>query len=166
MGAGILPVAVHQGQLYFLFGQEHDTRDWSDFGGGKQLNETPHQNAIREGCEELCGFLGSKAEIGRLIQTRTVLKVAVDGYTTFLVHVPFDPHLPFYFNNHFKFIKTNLPGQVGKGGLFEKSHVHWFSLNHLMTTDIKFRPFYRRVLTAVIHQLPNMKFLVKLPTGL
>jgi len=163
MGAGILPVAVHQGQLYFLFGQEHDTRDWSDFGGGKQHNESPFQNAIREACEELNGFLGSKAEIGRLIQTRTVLKVTVDGYTTFLVHVPFDPHLPFYFNNHHKFIKTHLPAQIGKDGLFEKSHVDWFSLEYIKSAGVKFRPFYKRVIAEVLHQLPNMKFLVKLP---
>ena len=34
MGAGVLPVAIHQGVLYFLFGEEADEHKWIDFGGG------------------------------------------------------------------------------------------------------------------------------------
>jgi 8-oxo-dGTP pyrophosphatase MutT (NUDIX family) len=155
MGAGILPVAIHQGQLYFLFGQEHDTRDWSDFGGGQQGSETPLQNAVREACEELNGFLGCKSDLVRLIHQKTVLKVTVETYVTYVVHIPFDQNLPVYFNNHHKFIKTHLPKQIGTDGLFEKSTIRWFSIPELRRQRKIFRPFYRRVLDAVLQQVPT-----------
>ena len=61
MGAGILPTSIHRGKLYFLFGKENkyaDTPGFSDIGGGQDGNETFLQCAIREGTEELTGFLG------------------------------------------------------------------------------------------------------------
>ena len=44
MGGGILPCTIHNNKLLFLFGKENkyaDTPGWSDFGGGKDGNETP-----------------------------------------------------------------------------------------------------------------------------
>ena len=66
MGAGILPTCIHNGNLYFLFGKENkynDTPGWSDFGGGTDKNESYLDTAIREGTEELTGFLGLKKEL-------------------------------------------------------------------------------------------------------
>ena len=48
MGAGVLPVAIHQGQLYFLFGEEFEEHKWIDFGGGANEGESLLQNAVRE----------------------------------------------------------------------------------------------------------------------
>ena len=65
MGAGILPVALHHDKIFFLFGKENknaDTPGWSDFGGGKEKGERPLTTAIREGYEELSGFLGSNCK--------------------------------------------------------------------------------------------------------
>ena len=31
MGGGILPVALHKGKLYFLFGKEVSDGQWGDF---------------------------------------------------------------------------------------------------------------------------------------
>ena len=63
MGAGILPTTLINGKLHFLFGKENKYEDsahgFSDFGGGTDDNETFMQTAIREGGEELTGFLGS-----------------------------------------------------------------------------------------------------------
>jgi len=50
---------------YFLFARERinnnpacsDRGLWSDFGGSRDKGETLKNCAIREGCEELCGFL-------------------------------------------------------------------------------------------------------------
>ena len=54
MGGGILPVALHDGELHFLLGLEQTKRGgWSDFGGAREGRETPRQTAIREGAEEL-----------------------------------------------------------------------------------------------------------------
>lgn len=57
MGGGIIPVATDGVKVYFLFGKEVEDGKWSDFGGGREKIETPFQTAVREGGEELCGFL-------------------------------------------------------------------------------------------------------------
>ena len=37
MGGGILPIAVYQNKVYFLFGRENNSkREWSDFGGSER----------------------------------------------------------------------------------------------------------------------------------
>ena len=62
VGSSILPSCVHKGILYFLFGKENeldDTPGWADFGGGHEDGETHFDTALREGSEEINGFLGS-----------------------------------------------------------------------------------------------------------
>ena len=64
MGAGILPVTIFKGSILFLLGKERYNSDyWSDFGGSTIPKETIFQTAIREGYEELDGFLGNKEEL-------------------------------------------------------------------------------------------------------
>ena len=67
MGGGILPVAEHKGDFYFLFSRERlafsqdkDRGKWSDFGGSREGKETQYQTAIRECFEESNGILGNK----------------------------------------------------------------------------------------------------------
>ena len=146
MGAGVLPMAIHQGQLYFLFGEEFDEHKWIDFGGGAKNGESTLQNAVREGCEELNGFFGSCNEFKQLIKTNLVLKLNLETYTTFLVQVAYDPNLPFYFNNHHKFIKTHLPHLVGKNGLFEKRQIQWMTFKDMQQKRLHFRHYYRPML--------------------
>ena len=60
MGAGILPVSVHYGTLFLLFGKEKNGGLWSDFGGSrKDFYENDFNTAIREGSEELNGLFGT-----------------------------------------------------------------------------------------------------------
>ena len=146
MGAGVLPVALHQGQLYFLFGEEFDEHKWIDFGGGAKTGESTLQNAVREGCEELNGFFGSANEFKQRIKTNLLLKLNLETYTTFLVQVPYDPNLPFYFNNHHKFIKSHLPHLVGKNGLFEKRQVQWMTFREMDKKRAQFRHYYKPML--------------------
>jgi hypothetical protein len=146
MGAGVLPVAIHQGQLFFLFGEEFDEHKWIDFGGGAEKGESTLQNAVREGCEELNGFFGSANEFKQLIKTHLLLKLNLETYTTFIVQVAYDPNLPFYFNNHHKFIKTHLPHLVGKNGLFEKRQIRWMSLIDIQEKRSQFRHYYKGML--------------------
>jgi hypothetical protein len=146
MGAGVLPVAIYQGQPYFLFGEEFDEHKWIDFGGGAKTGEGPLQNAIREGCEELNGFFGSPVEFKHLIKTNLLAKLHLETYTTYLVQVPYDPNLPFYFNNHHKFIKSHLPHLVGKNGLFEKRQIQWMTLKDMAEKRLQFRHYYRPML--------------------
>lgn len=146
MGAGVLPVAIHQGQLYFLFGEEFDEHKWIDFGGGAKSGESTLQNAVREGCEELNGFFGSCNEFKQLIKTHLVLTLNLETYTTLIVQVAYDPNLPFYFNNHHKFIKTHLPHLVGKNGLFEKRQIQWMTYKDMQQKRLQFRHYYRPML--------------------
>ena len=63
MGAGVLPLALYKGTLFFLLGQERNNNLWCDFGGSTIKGEKPFKTAIREGCEELNGFLGDESEL-------------------------------------------------------------------------------------------------------
>ena len=67
MGAGILPVALHKGVLFLLMGQERKNNLWCDFGGTPNKKEKPFETAIREGGEELNGFLGINEELENTI---------------------------------------------------------------------------------------------------
>jgi len=149
MGAGVLPVSFYKGQLYFLFGEEFDEHKWIDFGGGAKSGESTLQNAIREGCEELDGFFGSENEFKQLIKNNLITKLSLETYTTFIVEVPYDPNLPFYFNNHHKFIKTHLPHLVGKNGLFEKRQIKWFTLDDIKRQRSRFRHYYKAMLDQI-----------------
>jgi len=65
-GSSILPVTIKNKKLYFLFGKEHTTDrspGFSDFGGGVEKGEDIFETAMREGGEELTGFLGDATEI-------------------------------------------------------------------------------------------------------
>ena len=76
MGGGILPVAIKNNQLYFLLGKENDMADtpgWADFGGGNENNETNYQAAIREGVEELNGFLGSVNKMKKMVRNNKII---------------------------------------------------------------------------------------------
>ena len=157
MGGGVLPVALHNGQLYFLFGEEQDEHKWIDFGGGANPGETLMQNVTRECCEELDGMLGSPNEIKQLIKNNLVLKLSLETYTTFIVHVTYDPNLPFYFNNHHKFIKAHLPHLVGKNGLFEKRQIKWMTMNDIIIKRAHFRHYYKAMLTSIME---NEAFLI------
>ena len=68
VAGSILPVALNEnGELCFLFGKENPMEDsakgYSDFGGRLEKGETPYEGALREGSEELTGFLGNKKQL-------------------------------------------------------------------------------------------------------
>ena len=67
VAASILPVCIHNRELYFLFGKENRLEDsakgWSDFGGRVENDESIYQGALREGAEEMTGFLGNEHEL-------------------------------------------------------------------------------------------------------
>ena len=152
MGGGILPVAMYNGQLFFLFGEEQDEHKWIDFGGGSKPGETLLQNVLRECYEELDGFLGSQAELKKLLKNNLLVKLSLETYTSFLVQIPYDHNLPFYFNNHHKFIHAQLPHLVGKKGLFEKRQIKWFTLDDIRKKQSTFRHYYKPMLDEIIEQ--------------
>ena len=158
MGGGVLPVALHQGQLFFLFGEEADEHKWIDFGGGAKPGESLLQNVTRECSEELDGFWGSPNEIKNLIKNNLLLKLSLaEKYTSFLVYVDYEPQLPFYFNNHHKFIKAHLPHLISKNGLFEKRQIKWMTLQEIQERRNQVRHYYRPMLEQIRAHEPFLK---------
>ena len=95
VAGSILPVTIHNNKLYFLFGKENPMEDsskgWSDFGGRVDSGETPFTAALREGCEELTGFLGGKDEIKKLIQKGGgTYKISHDTYHVHIFFIKFE----------------------------------------------------------------------------
>ena len=145
MGAGILPIAEFNGTIFFLFGLESYDKKWGDFGGSQIKQEITFKNAIREGYEEVNGFLGTKAEIERQVKNNFLAKLVKQDktYTSYLFKIQYDKTLPHYFNNHHKFMKTNFPDKINKNGFFEKSSMRWFTYNNLINEKHNFRYFGR-----------------------
>tara|TARA_Y100000817_G_C16543002_1_gene405336 strand:- start:72 stop:542 length:471 start_codon:yes stop_codon:yes gene_type:complete len=150
MGAGIIPVAFHKNKIFLLFGKEFEDGKWSDFGGGTEKNETPLKTAIREGCEELSGFLGCNAVLARRVKENKLLDLKVSTYHTYLFEIDYDTKLPIYYNNNFQFIRKNFPTALNMNGMFEKSEIRWFNINELRSNLNMFRPWYRNVIHAII----------------
>jgi hypothetical protein len=65
------------------------------------------------------------------------------------VQVPYEPNMPFYFNNHHKFVKARLPHLEGKNGLFEKKQIRWFSLQDIIDKRGQFRHYYKPMLDLI-----------------
>ena len=163
MGAGVLPVAFYKNKLYFLLGKENEYNDqgWSDFGGAKENNESDFETAIREGYEELNGFLGTKKAMKKMLESKLITTVNEQYYTSYLVKIEYNEKLPFYFNNHFKFIKNNLNHLIqGDNGMFEKQQIKWFTVDELKS-EKNYRNYYKKLITTIIKKtdkiLDNVK---------
>jgi hypothetical protein len=167
-GGGVIPVAMHDGQLYFLFGQENDVikdasknQDWGDFGGSAKPGESEMDTCVREGAEELNGFYGNKRDFRALLLKNQVLKLTYDTRVTHLMRVDYDERLPLYFNNNYRFIKetSNLRAIAAhpENGYFEKSHVRWFTLEDLKRERGAFREYFRNFLDMIAHRAPEIR---------
>ena len=156
-GGGILPFAIHNDKIYFLFSRERlvfnkhrDRGLYSDFGGSQEKNESPRQVAIREGNEESNGILG---DMKKLIK-KSPKYIGDDTYRIYLVPIPFDKTLPSKFNKEFKRIYTHFPNRVEiDNGLYEKDKLRWIELKKLIKNIKIFRPWYKKY----IYQLTRVK---------
>ena len=99
MGAGVLPVALYKGTLFLLLGQERHNNLWCDFGGGQHKGEKPYKTAIREGTEELNGFLGDENDFETTVNNNFILSISFDRYTSYIFRTTYDKKLPQYFRN-------------------------------------------------------------------
>ena len=160
MGAGVLPVTIMKGTIFFLLGQEKSSRYWSDFGGSSNTYESVYETAIREGYEELDGFFGTKSDFETIVSNNLIEQYFTKRYTTFLFYVK--PQLllplPYYFNNHHKFITSEV-NFVKKehDGLFEKTNIKLFNKADLLKNYNDIRPFYKDIVDDLL-ELQNEKF--------
>ena len=168
----MIPVALHDGKLYFLFGQENDgikdaskNQDWGDFGGSAKPGESEMDTCVREGAEELNGFFGNKRDFRALLLKNQVLKLTYDTRVTHLMRADYDERLPFYFNNNYRFIKetSNLRAIAAhpENGYFEKSHVRWFTLEDLKRERGAFREYFRNFLDMIQYRAPEIRRLMQ-----
>ena len=164
MGAGILPVALHNHTYYFLFSKEYQTKgnkiDWRDFGGTSEKNETIKETAIREAWEESDGFLGNKQNIKRLINNH-ICTIKTQTYFIYVVPIKYDKTLPQRFKKKFDMVKAKYPEKIAKKGFYEKEKLKWIKLEHLLKHMDKFQPWYKKIVIKLHKTFMNKKFLDK-----
>jgi len=167
MGAGILPTAIYKNKLYFLFGKENkyaDTPGFSDFGGGTEKSESYLQTAIREGGEELTGFLGSDEDLSKMLKKRGTYNINNDGdYRMHIFCMNYDEALPRYYNNNQCFLQKRLdPEIIKKTKIFEKAEIRWFCVDELLARKKEFRSYFQKIVEKIVAQQAKIfKFIQK-----
>jgi 8-oxo-dGTP pyrophosphatase MutT (NUDIX family) len=167
MGAGILPTTIHNNKLYFLFGKEGKFEDsapgFSDFGGGTDNNESFLETAIREGGEELTGFLGSDQDVKKMLTRHGNYTIDhnSDGHKPYRTHIfPFvyDEYLPYYYNNNQRFLQKRLPENVFKTTkIFEKAEIRWICVDDLKKMIPHFRFWFKDTINKIINEKESIK---------
>lgn len=158
-GGGILPVAIKNNKMYFLFGLENeldDTPGWADFGGGSEVGETSFDTAIREGGEEINGMLGYGDKLRKRVKQNKLVNVTFKTYTSYLFKMDYDENLPTYYKNNYEFFSKYLPHIKAKldNGLLEKAKIRWFTIDDLKKEKKSFRNFYQNIVELLIKQTP------------
>jgi hypothetical protein len=167
MGAGILPTTIFKNKLYFLFGRENKYEDtapgFSDFGGGTDNNETYMETAIREGGEELTGFLGSDLELKKMLERHGTYQIdnKTPSGSIYRIHIfpmAYDPLLPFYYNNNQRFIQKRLdPAVIKKTKIFEKEEIRWMCIDELKKMKPEFRFFFRPTIDRIYKEKESIR---------
>jgi len=171
VGASVLPACIHKGKLYFLFGKENslaDTPGWADFGGGVDAGENIIESAMREGGEELTGFLGGEKEMRALIRKNGgYLPMSYDTYHIHLFCLPYEPLLVHYYNLNHEFLWKRMNKQfLTDTKLFEKIEIRWFSIDEMRRNRGKFRNFYRNIVDMLLTKEKEIRaFLKKCGSG-
>jgi hypothetical protein len=150
-GGGILPATIHNNVLLFLLGKEHKYCDtplkFSDFGGGQDGSELPKETAIREGTEELTGFLGNEEEMKKRLTPENMIPIKVNEYVVHVIPLEYDPQLVFYYNNNQAFLQKKLdPEFIKESKFFEKAEIQWFSLEQMKKNKKMLRKFFLKTL--------------------
>ena len=172
MGAGILPTTILNGKLHFLFGKENKHEDsapgFSDFGGGTDNKETFLQTAVREGGEELTGFLGSGNVVKKMLSKHGTYNIDYKSnpHNTYRMHIfpmEYNPFLELYYNNTQKFIQSHLDSSVIKQTkIFEKEEIRWICIDDLDKMKPEFRFYFVNIVEMLIKQQKEIeKFVVR-----
>jgi len=165
MGAGILPTTIYKGKLYFLLGKENkyekNEPGWSDFGGGTDNNESFLQTALREGSEELTGFLGDKNELRKILSKGTY-DIDNERYKIFIFPLEYDPQLPYYYNKNHRFIENYLDKEIIKTTkIFEKSEIKWICIDDLNKMRSKLRCFFNNTVDKLLNERKEIYDFIK-----
>jgi hypothetical protein len=172
MGAGILPTTIKNGKLHFLFGKENkfekSAPGFSDFGGGPEKDETQLDTAIREGGEELTGFLGTDDQLRKMLTASGTYTIDLQNgaYRTHIFYMKYDPYLEKYYNNNQKFIQKRLDLTVIKTSkIFEKAEIRWICIDDLEKMRPKFRHFFTPIVDKILSNRDAIETLIKSTNG-
>lgn len=162
MGAGILPTSLVNGKVYFLFGKENkyaDTPGFSDFGGGTENGESYLDTAVREGGEELTGFLGSDDELKKMMNRGTfIIDYKPSNYVMHIIPFDYDTSLVHYYNNNQKFLQKRLdPEVIKKSKIFEKAEIKWICVDDLHKMRPQFRSYFQNVVDLILDDKDKIK---------
>ena len=165
MGAGILPITIYDNKIYLLFGKEREidkTPGWSDFAGGQDNNESQFETALREGTEELTGFLGSEKDLKKMLKKCGTYNVDWKTYRTHIFPMKYDELLPYYYNNNQRFLQKRLnPKIIEDSKIFEKEEIKWIPIDDLKKMRKKFRSFYQNIVDILYDDRENIKKFVR-----
>jgi len=166
MGAGILPTCIYNNKLYFLFGKENkyaDTPGFAEFGGGNDNKESHFETAVREGTEELTGFLGSEEELKKMLKKYGTYNIDWKGsYRTHIFPMHYDQYLPHYYNNNQRFLQRKLdPKLIKDSKIFEKAEIKWFCVDDLMKQKKEFRSYYQNIVDMIYAQREQIYLFIK-----
>ena len=166
-GSSILPACFCKGKLYFLFGKENPKEDsakgFSDFGGKVEATESVYKGALREGGEELTGFLGDEVTLEKHIRKNGgVYKLQHNDYHIHIFHLQYDPKLPMYYNQNHRFLWDRMDRDLlNRTKLFEKIEIQWFSIQNMKSRIREFRSFYQDIVREIIrHEKHIRRFLL------
>ena len=163
VAASLLPVCIYNRELYFLFGKENSLEDsakgWSDFGGRVENNESIYQGALREGAEEMTGFLGNEHDLKKRIRNSGGYhRISHNKYHVHLFHLPYEPKLVEYYNYNHKFLWDRMNHTLlNKTMLFEKIELKWYSLSDMKKHRLEFRCFYQEIVDKFIEKEKEIK---------
>ena len=169
MGAGILPTSIHNNKLYFLFGKENKFEDsaegFSDFGGGTDNTESFLETAIREGGEELTGFLGNDNDVKKMLKKYGTYNIDYKDknskFSIYRMHIfpmEYDELLPFYYNNNQQFLQKWLnPKIIKKSKIFEKEEIKWVCVDDIIKMRPKFRSYFQNIIDMMYTQKNDIK---------
>ena len=136
------------------------------FGGGTDKGETFIQTAVREGGEELTGFLGTNNDLKKMLHKYGTYNIDYksQGYSTYRCHIfpmEYDPMLPHYYNNNQQFLQKHLDAKIIKNTkIFEKTQIKWFSFDDIKKHHNEFRSFYKNIIQLIIdNRLAIEKFI-------
>lgn len=162
VAGAILPVAIHKNKLYFLFGREgplDETPGWADFGGGTENGEDPYKTALREGGEELTGFLGDDNDIAKLIKLGGGFYKFVHGtYTIHIFLIHYDENLVKYYNRNHDFLWKRMDNTyLSETKLFEKVEIDWFTVQDMKRRLKEYRSFYQEIVGELLEEMPKIE---------
>jgi 8-oxo-dGTP pyrophosphatase MutT (NUDIX family) len=168
VAGSILPITIHKNKLFFLFGKENSMEDsakgWSDFGGGCEKKENPFKTALREGGEELTGFLGDGKNIHSIIKKNGgTYNITHNTYNVHMFFLEYDENLPKYYNQNHRFLWERMDHKtLNDTKLFEKIEINWFSIDDMKKRRMEFRGFYQEIVDKFLEDKENIyNFAVK-----